>query len=293
MVGYRSGVARWTIRDVVQWSADDFASRGIDSPRLDAELLVAEALRLDRVRLYMDLDRPLTEVERSRVRELVKRRRRREPIAYILERRDFYGRTFRVTPAVLVPRPDTETLVERALTVLDATPGARVLDLCTGSGAIGLTLLAELPELEADLTDLSESALEVARENAATLEVASRAHFHHGDLFEPLVADARYRLIACNPPYIAQAEVPDLQPDVRDHEPRLALVSGPTGFEVLHRLAEQAGGWLLEGGRLLVEVGAGQASRFRALLDAADWVASTEVHEDLGGVERVVEAVRA
>ncbi|MFK7990139.1 MAG: peptide chain release factor N(5)-glutamine methyltransferase [Sandaracinaceae bacterium] len=285
-------MARWTIRDVVQWSAEDFSSRGIDSARLDAELLVSEALGLDRVRLYMDLDRPLTEVERGRVRELVKRRRRREPIAYILERRDFYGRTFRVTPAVLIPRPDTETLVERALVVLEEE-GGRVLDLCTGSGAIGLTLLGEVPELTADLTDLSRDALAVAKKNAAALGVVERATFHEGDLFEPLPADAQYRLIAVNPPYIAQAEVPELQPDVRDHEPRLALVSGPTGFEVLNRLAEQSGQRLLSGGRLLVEVGAGQATRFRAQLNDAPWVASTAVHEDLSGILRVVEAKRA
>lgn len=281
-------MSAWTIRRVVQWSAEDFASRGIESARLDAELLVSEALQLDRVRLYMDLDRPLDDTEREAIRELVKRRRAREPVAYILGRREFWGRRFEVGPAVLVPRPDTETLIERALELLPAGTSVRVLDLCTGSGAIGITLAAERPDAIVELTDVSDDALAIARTNAGRLgvEVTLRA----GDLFA--AAEGRYRLVVCNPPYIAAAELPELEPEVRDHEPALALVSGPTGFEVHDRLVAEAGDFLEDGGTILVEVGDGQARELERRFAAAPWVAATRVHDDLGKVERVVEASR-
>ncbi|MCA9607653.1 MAG: peptide chain release factor N(5)-glutamine methyltransferase [Myxococcales bacterium] len=278
----------WTIRQVVQWSAEDFASRGIESARLDAELLVSEALSLDRVRLYMDLDRPLDEAERAAIRELVKRRRAREPVAYILGRREFWGRRFAVGPAVLVPRPDTETLIERALELLPADGKGRVLDLCTGSGAIGVTLAAERPSLRVECTDVSAEALAIARANAERLGV--ELSFREGDLFA--AADGRYRLVVCNPPYVAADELPTLEPEVRDHEPALALVSGPTGFEIHDRLVAEAGAFLEDGGAILVEVGEGQAQELARRFAAQPWVAATRIHEDLGRVERVVEASR-
>ena len=168
-----------------------------------------------------------------------------------------------------------------------------MLDLCTGSGAIGLTLAAERSGLKVDLTDLSAEALAVARRNAEAFEVTDRVRLLEGDLFAPIEPDARYSLIACNPPYIPEAEIPELMPEVRDHEPREALVSGPSGFEVLRRLAAQAGDFLGSDGVLLVEVGAGQAPDFEKMLAEQPWVAETARHEDLGGVERVVEARRA
>jgi release factor glutamine methyltransferase len=282
-------VDRWTIRRVLAWTAKDFAGRGIESARLDAELLVSAALGLDRVRLYMDLERPLVEEERARIRELVKRRRAREPVAYILGAREFWSRRFEVTPAVLVPRPETETIVERALELLPPDASGRVLDPCTGSGALGLTLAAERPGLAVDLTDLSPEALSVARRNAEALGVADRARFFEGDLFAPLPRDARYELIVCNPPYVPEADVETLEPEVRDHEPRQALVPGPTGFEIHHRLVDEAGAFLEPGGTLLVEVGAGQAEELAAAFRAAPWTEHALWLEDLSGVPRVVE----
>lgn len=281
---------QWTIRRVVAWTSDDFAARGLDSPRLDAELLVAEALSLDRVRLYMDLDRPLGAPELEAIRALVKRRRAREPVAYILGRRDFYGRTFEVSAAVLVPRPETETLVERALAILPGGEPARLLDLCTGSGAIGLTLAAERPELSVDLTDLSAPALAVAERNAASLGVQDSVHIYEGDLFGAIPAGARYRLIACNPPYVPESDASELAPEILGHEPRGAVISGPTGFEIHRRLVEGGGDFLEPGGTILVEVGMGQAKELVALFASAPWCEATEIHADLSGVERVVEA---
>ncbi len=271
---------------MVAWAAKDFAARGIESPRLDAELLVGEALSLDRVRLYMDLDRPLDEAERDLIRELVRRRRRREPVAYILGRREFYGRSFEVGPAVLVPRPDTETLVERALELLPEGSTARVLDLCAGSGAIGITLAAERPETHVDLAELSADALVVSAANAARHAV--EVGILEGDLFGPITG--RYDLIVSNPPYVTAAELAELAPEVRDHEPTMALVSGTTGFEIHERIVADVGSHLEPAGTLLVEVGAGQAAELERRLRAMPWVKRTQVHEDLSGIPRVVEA---
>lgn len=271
---------------MVAWAAKDFAARGIDSARLDAELLVSEALSLDRVRLYMDLDRPLDEAERGAIRELVKRRRRREPVAYILGRREFYGRRFEVSPAVLVPRPDTETLVERALELMPSGAELRVLDLCAGSGAIGVTLAAERPETHVDLADLSPPALEVAEANAKLNDV--EVSLLQGDLFAPV--QGRYDLIVTNPPYVTEGELGELSPEVRDHEPKMALVSGTTGFEMHDRIAAGAEAHLTSDGTLLIEVGAGQAEELERRLVSLPWVKRTKIHEDLGGIARVVEA---
>lgn len=283
----------WTIRRVLAWTAKDFADRGIESARLDAELIVAHALGLTgRVALYMDLDRPLTEAERASVRDLVKRRRHHEPVAYIVGAKEFWGRRFAVSPAVLVPRPDTETLIERALQLLPEDSTARVLDLCTGSGIIGLTLAAERPGLTVDLTDVSPDALRVAEANAKSLGVAERVRLLQGDLFAAVGRDERYALIASNPPYIPEAEVARLAPDVRDHEPHLALAGGADGFVIHRRLVEGAPRVLEPGGTVLVEVGAGQAPALEELFRAEAWVERTARHRDLGGIERVVEAQR-
>lgn len=281
----------WTIRRVLAWTADDFAGRGIDSARLDAELLVAHALGLGRVQLYMDLDRPLTGEEREAIRKIVQRRRRREPVAYITGTKEFWGRSFIVTPAVLVPRPDSETVIERALELLDEA-GARVLDLCTGSGILGLTIAAEREGVTVDLTDLSPEALEVARRNAEALGLSERTRFFEGDLFAPLPG-GEYALITANPPYIPEGEMAELAPEVREHEPKLALVAGNDGFAVHRRILEEAPRFLAPGGTLLVEVGAGQAPRLERLIQETGWAAHTARHRDLGGIERVVEARRA
>lgn len=281
----------WTIRRVLAWTAEDFAGRGVDTSRLDAELLVAHALGLGRVQLYMDLDRPLTDAEREAIRALVMRRRRREPVAYIVGKKEFWGRSFAVTPAVLVPRPDSETLIERALEVVG--DGARVLDLCTGSGILGITIAAERPGVHADLTDVSADALAVARQNAEALGVIERVRLLSGDLFGALSGDERYSLITANPPYIPEAEVAGLAPDVRDHEPHLALAGGADGFVVHRRIIAEAPRFLAPGGTLLIEVGAGQAPELERLIIALGWAEHTARHRDLGGIERVVEARRA
>jgi len=281
----------WTIRSVLEWTRRDFESRGIESARLDAELLLARCLGIDRVGLYLDLDRPLAPQELVGYRALVARRRRREPVAYILGERAFYGRVFEVSPAVLVPRPDTETLVERALGLLAQGEPSSVLDLCTGSGAIGLTLAAERPDLRLDATDISAEALELATRNAAHLGVSDRVRFVQGDLLDPLEPEASYDLIVANPPYIPEAEVDALMPEVALYEPRLALAASGGGLAFYRRIASGILPLLRPGATLLVEIGIDQAASVLRLFAEAGLV-GPRIHRDLGGIERVVEASR-
>lgn len=283
----------WTIRRMVAWMTDDFRERGIETARLDAELLVAHALGLSRVGLYMDLDRPLSEPERAAIRSLVQRRRLREPVAYLIGKREFYGLEFEVTQDTLVPRPDTETLVERALALLPKDLGARALDLGTGTGAIAVALAKERPLLSVVATDLSEGALAVARRNAERHGVADRVAFRHGDLFGALATeDAQpFDLLVSNPPYIPDGERDALQPDVL-HEPRTALFSGADGLDCVRALLRDASRWMKEGGRGLVEIGAGQSDLVREVVSRAPALHWEATHKDLGGIERVVEFTR-
>ena len=269
-----------------------FAERGIDTARLDAELLLGHVLGLPRLSLYTSFDRPLDRGETDRFRELVRRRGRREPVAYLLGEREFYGRPFAVDRRVLIPRPDTETLVDRMLKALDEEEDGVVLDYGTGSGAIGLTLAAERQSLRILAVDLSADALEVARGNAESLGVAGRIGFVHSDGFTRVPDRFRgsLRAVVANPPYIGDHERAGLMPDVRDFEPAAALFAGHDPLLHYRRLADETGAWLAEDGILAVEVGAGQASEVSALLSEA-WQ-DVSVTRDLGDVERVVTARR-
>jgi len=276
---------------MIDWAKTDFAKRGIDSPRVDAEWLLADMLGLTRIQLYLDLDRPLSEAELGSFKQLVARRRRREPVAYILGHAGFFTREFQVSPAVLVPRPDSETLIRRVLELPSDQTLGPALDLCTGSGALGLTLAAERPTLEVDLTDLSDAALEVARANARALHVSERVRFFQGDLLAALPGDRRYGLVVANPPYIAEDEVADLMPEVSEHEPRLALVAGEGGYAFYRRLSQELPTVLAPGARVLLEVGQGQAPRVMALFQKSGAFRDLLAHVDFGGIDRVVEVV--
>jgi len=275
----------WTIREVLDWTTQDFAGRGIASPRLDAELLVAKALGTDRVGLYLDLNRPLVDRERSAIRPLVARRREREPVAYILGHRDFYGRRFKVTPDVLIPRPDTETLVEHALERIPEDAPCRVLDVGTGSGAIAVTIAAERPLAQVTATDISEAALKIASENAERLEVAGRIRFERANL---LSGAEQYDVIVSNPPYITESEMKTLQAEVREYEPVTALEAGEDGLDVVRALLASAEPVTANGAQMLIEVGSGQAAAVVGF--AAEHTAwqPVAVYPDLNRIERVV-----
>ncbi len=290
MSSVASPVQAWTIEALLRWAADDFRARGVESPRLDAELLLGRALGSTRIQLVVDSKRPLDAGELARFRELVKRRRAREPIAYILGEREFYGRTFRVDRRVLVPRPDTETLVTTALDrTRHLSMSMRALDLCTGSGCVAITLARERPTSAIAAADVSDDALEVARDNALRLGAYNVAFFL-GDLFAALPAGARFDLVTANAPYIAADEIASLQPDVRDHEPRLALDGGADGLDLVRRIVAGAPRALRPAGTLALEVGAGQAPAVASLLAAGPF-AAVEVRRDYAGIERVVSGV--
>ena len=280
----------WTIESVLRWATDDFRGRGIDSPRLDAEILLGRALSCSRIQLIADAKRQLEAEELARFRELVKRRRAREPIAYILGEREFYGRTFRVDRRVLVPRPDTETLVDVALQrTARRAMSMRVLDLCTGSGCVALTLARERPTTLVYAADLSAEALAVARDNALRLGAYNVA-FREGDLFAAVGGAPRFDLITANPPYIAAGEIASLQAEVRDHEPRLALEGGADGLDVVRRLVGEAPAHLAPEGTLAVEIGFGEAEATAAIFSEAG-LDEVEIKRDYGRVERVVSGV--
>jgi release factor glutamine methyltransferase len=281
----------WTIESLLRWAMDDFRARGIDSPRLDAEVLLARALGTTRIQLIVDAKRPLAADELARMRDMVRRRRAHEPVAYILGEREFYGRTFRVDRRVLVPRPDTETLVDVALArTRDRSMSLRALDLCTGSGCVVITLGRERPTSSFVGADVSPDALAVARENGLRLGAYNVA-WRQGDLFDAAPLPARFDLVTANPPYIAAGELASLMADVRDHEPRLALDGGDDGLALLRRVIAAAPARLARpGGVLAVEVGAGQAPAVAPLFTQAGF-AEVETKRDHARIERVVSGV--
>lgn len=296
-----------TLVEVLQRTTAFFEAKGIPSARLDAQLLLGSVLHLDRVKLYLNFDRPMAEPELETIRGLVRRRGDREPLAWILGEKEFYGRDFVVGPGVLVPRPDTETLIEVMLKQLadrSATEGTQgdevgedapssgepifLADVGSGSGCIGITLALETPRLRVYAIDASPEALEYTRRNIEKHALKDRVAALSGrDLAVP--AARKIDWVVSNPPYIPAREIPTLAPEVSRHEPKLALDGGADGLDMYRRLIPIAANRALVG--IAFEVGAGQGEAVAGMLDAAGFPA--QVHKDLGGVGRVVIGRRA
>ncbi|PKN47630.1 MAG: peptide chain release factor N(5)-glutamine methyltransferase [Deltaproteobacteria bacterium HGW-Deltaproteobacteria-17] len=277
----------WTVRDVVRWMTQRFTEEKLDSPRLDADLLCAHLLGCDRVGIYLAMDRPLSASERENLRALVRRRLAREPVAYLTGRKEFFGLTFTVTPEVLIPRPDTETLVEAALELtgpVRADTALRLLDIGCGSGAIAISLAHARPAWRVTATDLSTKALAVARENA--LRLKAEVEFLEGSLLAP-VAGRRFDVIASNPPYIPRNTV--LQPEIR-HEPPGALFADDDGLALLKEILSAAPAHLEPGGHLLLEFGQGQDALLTDFAAGTGAYAEIRVLRDLAGAPRVLHA---
>ena len=268
---------------------------GIETPQLDARILVGHALGLDHAALAARGDQPLAAAEVECIDDFAARRLAREPVARILGRQEFWSLPLIVTPAVLVPRPDTETVVELALDAVTASGGRqrplRLLDIGTGSGALLLALLTELPAATGIGTDISEAALAVARDNAARLALDARCTFVACDIAQAV--DGPFDLVVSNPPYIASAEIATLAPEVRDHDPRLALDGGPDGLAAYRAIAADAGRLLATGGMLVVELGAGQEDAITRLFTQAGLAVPAPARKDLGGIARALLASRA
>lgn len=283
----------WTIGRLLQWTTGYLKERGADTPRLDAEVLLAHACGCKRIDLYTRFEEVPGEQARSAFRELVRQRAEGMPVAYLVGRREFYSLSFKVTPDVLIPRPETEFLLIRLLDLAAARlPAERleIADVGTGSGVIAICAARKLPGCRVMAIDASPAALAVARANAEEHGVQQQVEFHLGDLLSDVPQVERFDFVVSNPPYVAEGEFADLPRDVRDYEPRAALVGGPTGTEVIARLIPQAAARLVPGGWLLLEVSPMIEPAVRGLLAAE---AQLHVHptiKDLQGLPRVVQA---
>ena len=275
-----------TIGVLVQLTKQYFQERGIENPRLDAEVLLCHVMNLERIDLYVRFDQPLEEQELSSYRDLVRRRSSGEPIAYLLGEKEFMGHTFKVSPAVLIPRPDTEILVEAAVNRLAEYPEPRFLDIGVGSGAILLSVLKAIPYAKGIGVDLSPDALLIAKENATTLGVSHRAGFLLGDTLAP-IGDRKVQGILSNPPYIPTRDMGTLQKEVK-LEPKLALDGGLDGLNIYRKLLLDGKNYLLPGGFLMMEMGIHQAEPITKIALEMGWIELEPPRKDYGGIERVV-----
>lgn len=280
----------WTIGRLLDWTARFLGEKGVEFPRLDAEVLLAHALGCERIQLYTRFEELAGDESRQQFRELIRKRLEGCPVAYLVGRKEFFSLRFEVTPAVLIPRPDTECVVVECLRLAKLILRPRILDVGTGSGNIAVSVAHQHKGAQVTAIDLSPDALAVAQRNAAKHGVAERIRFLHGDLFAPLSADERFDFILSNPPYIPHDAITGLQPGVRNYEPHLALDGGASGYDVFDRLIKHASSYLDHGGFLIVEIGSPQEQPARERLAArAGYQLAPTVH-DHSGHPRVIQA---
>ncbi|MEM8758064.1 MAG: peptide chain release factor N(5)-glutamine methyltransferase [Planctomycetota bacterium] len=298
----RASPETWTTRRLLAWMTEAFAAKGLDSPRLSAEVLLAHVIGCDRLRLYMDVDRPASEIERGALRDLVQRANNHEPVQYLTGEAWFFGMRLKVDQRVLIPRPATETIVEAVLHHCKSRPGfggktgegALIADIGTGSGAVALALAKHLPGARLVATDISADALRVARENAERLEMTDRIEFIEGDLLTALSAhpsagqEGELSFLVSNPPYIPDDEWDAVEPNVREHEPTLALRGGMDGLALVRPLLTDGPALVRHGGLVLVELAASRADEAATLAKAAHPSSRVELLRDLEGHDRVI-----
>jgi release factor glutamine methyltransferase len=286
-----------TVLQAIRHGVDFLAKKGVESPRLHAELLLAHVLQVPRMKLYLDFERVLTAEQQAALRELLLRRGRREPLQHVLGSACFCGLDLAVNRDVLIPRPETELLAEAGWQFLQRTaerPGSNpplALDFGTGSGCLAITLAVHCPAARVTAIDVSPAAIALARQNAARHAVDGRIEFIAGDGFAALPDRTCFDLIISNPPYIPAGEIPALEPEVRDHDPRLALDGGADGLDFYRRLAREAAGFLQPGGRVMVEFGDGQQDAVRVLFEQQMWIVE-EVKTDYNRKPRFLAARR-
>jgi release factor glutamine methyltransferase len=281
-----------TVLEAIQKSADFLGKKNVESPRLQAELLLAHLLKMPRMKLYLNFERVLTPAETDASRELIKRRGQREPLQHITGSTSFCGYEIAVNRHVLVPRSETELLAEEGWKFLLAATkqgegGSAAFDFCTGSGCIAIALAAKCPNTKIIATDISSEALALAKENAARNNVTERIEFLQGDGFAALASGKQFDLISSNPPYIASAEIATLEPEVRDFDPRLALNGGADGLDFYRLIAAQAKSFLKPGGKIMVEFGDGQAKAIRQIFETEKWIVEV-VKEDYSQRARIL-----
>ena len=276
----------WTVRKVLDWTIGYLKEHGSESPRLEAEVLLAHARGCQRIQIYTQYDQVLTDQQRGVMRELVKRRASREPVAYLVGHREFFSLDFLVTKDVFIPRPDTETLVMSAIDAAKEWSQPAILDLCTGSGCVAISLAVNLPKARVTAVELHPATARVTRQNIEKHKVTERVALLEGDLFAPVERGAHFDLIVSNPPYVTSGEIPGLDPDVR-HEPHRALDGGEDGLDIIRTIIRQAPGYLSPGGWLMLELSPEQASAAIELLVTRGFVEAA-ADKDLSGQARVV-----
>lgn len=287
-----------TVLEVIQKSTEFLTKKGVDSPRLQVELMLAHVLKMKRMALYLNFEKPLSQEHTDALREMVKRRGQHEPLQHILGSTSFCGLEVEVNRNVLVPRPETEMLAElgwqflNSITTANPTAQPIAMDYGTGSGCIAIALAANSQKAQILAVDISPDALELARKNAAQHQLNTRITFYLGDGFSALPAETKLDLIVSNPPYIPSAEIATLDPEVKDFDPRLALDGGPDGLDFYRRLARDAQSRLQPGGRMMLEFGDGQADAIRKLFENEKWVVEA-IKADYSGRLRILIARRA
>ena len=275
----------WTIKRLLDWTQNFFSQHGAESPRLEAEILLSEALNCARIELYTRFDTEPTEEQRSKFRGWVKRRSEGVPVAYLVGHREFYSLKFKVTPDVLIPRPETEHLVLATIEAAKTVPAPKILEIGTGSGCVAITLAKHIPQATFSATDISTEALKTAQENAITHEV--EIEFLNADLFETIPAQ-KFNFIVSNPPYIGTEEQGTVDPQVASQEPASALFAGPDGIDVIAPLVQQSPEWLEPGGKLIFETSPIIMDRCVELVVDSGSFNSPEVVKDFSGHPRIV-----
>lgn len=286
----------WTIQKLLNWITGYFTDNGLDSPRLSAELLLCYVLQTERIKLYTQFDKPVDKQQLDQLHDLVKRAGQSEPVAYLLGKTEFYSLDLTITSDCMIPRPETELLVERAVEFLRTRTGRKfVCDLCTGCGCIAVAIAKNCPDSRIIATDISDAALKIAAENIKKYNLAEQIQLLCGDLFDPVVPQLeteKFDLIACNPPYVSANEFNALDKTVKDHEPRLALYAGPDGLDVYRKIAEKADDFLKPDAALILEIGYSQGKAVRELLEKMACFTEIKIEKDLHNNDRIVTALK-
>ena len=276
----------------MDWTTEYLTNKGVDAPRLSAELLLCHAVGLTRIELYTQFDRQVAKRQLDQLHDLVKRAGLHEPVAYLTGRTEFYSLELNITDNCLIPRPETELLVQRAIEFLRTRASVQfVCDLCTGSGCIAVAIAKNHPDSRVIATDISAGALEVAAQNVQKHHLKERVRLLQGDLFEPLVRQLdvdQFDLIVCNPPYVSAAEYERLDNNVKDYEPKSALYAGTDGLDVYRRIMEKADQFLKPGAALMLEIGYAQGPAVRELLEESRAFAQIKIEKDLHDNDRIV-----
>ncbi len=285
---------QWTIQKLLTWITDYLTKNSVDAPRLSAEMLLSHVLELTRIDLYAQFNKPVAKEHLDELHKLVKRAGQHEPVAYLVGKTEFYSLQLEVDAHCLIPRPETELLVQRAIEFLRTRQGPQhVCDLCTGSGCIAVAIAKNFPEAKVTATDISDAALAIAARNVEKHQLQDRVELLCGDLFEPLVPHldvTQWDLIACNPPYVSAAEYEALEKNVKDYEPQLALLAGDDGLDIYRRLTESIDRHLKPGGTLLLEIGYAQGPAVQEMLAETGLFAEVTVEKDVHNNDRVVTA---